>query len=122
MIPAEIHSDDRQAETQFDALPWFEQATDEQILALAKCDWGGDYPADDVASFVTDPEVGKVFDYLSREPHMGSAKVGFECHVNDEAALSWIKQNRSHLVPHIFVDMNHRTRQEIQKTREKLND
>ena len=42
MIRAEVHSDDYAATAKFDAAPWFEQATDEAIEQLAKCDYGGD--------------------------------------------------------------------------------
>ncbi|KKL23440.1 hypothetical protein LCGC14_2425330, partial [marine sediment metagenome] len=65
-IKAECHSDDRVREANFDATPWFVQASAESIGDLARCGWGGDYPADGVAQFMAeqDREVGKVFQYL----------------------------------------------------------
>ena len=54
MICAECHSDDHNVEVAFDATRWFEQATDKQIAELAAVGWGGEYPADAVAEFMTD--------------------------------------------------------------------
>jgi hypothetical protein len=87
---AEAHSDDRVYEAEFDATPWFAQASDDEILALAGIEWGGDAEADDVARYFSDlnQEVGTLFDYLTR------VDVGFECHVNRLSARAWLKQNR----------------------------
>jgi len=65
-IPAECYSDDHILEATFDAEPWFAHASRPQILALATCGWGGDYPADEVAIYMADYDqgVGKVFSYL----------------------------------------------------------
>lgn len=89
-IPAEVHTDDLETEAEFDAEPWFTQASDEEIIALAGINWGGDYAADDVAAFFeeTNDEVGAVFD------HARGSDEGFECHVNGQAAIKWIEQNR----------------------------
>jgi hypothetical protein len=95
-IPAEVHTDDYHYEVAFDALPWFEQASDQEIIALARCGWGGDYEADEVAEFCADhnAQVARLFDYLSHGPRMGRDSVGFECRVDNNAALVWIKTNR----------------------------
>ena len=55
------------------AAPWFEQAPDEAILDLAKCGWGGDYPADAVAEFFEGkvPDITAMFKYKQH---------GFECY------------------------------------------
>lgn len=94
-IRAEVHSDDRVIEAQFNALPWFEQASDEEIKALAKCDWGGDYPADEVAQHMADldPNVRKVFDYVALR-----VSEGFECHVNEDDARAWLTAYRPGLL------------------------
>ena len=97
VIPAEVHRDDFQFEASFDALEWFKQASDEEILALAACDWGGDYPADEVAQFFDtlafyNPEVGCVLDNTTAEEGMG-----FECHVESAAAMRWLKDNKPNL-------------------------
>lgn len=93
MIKAEVHSDDYKATADFDATRWFEQASDEEILELAACDWGGDYPADDVARWFEDEdsEVERVFDYVD------TAGLGFECHVEVADAMDWVKANRPEL-------------------------
>ena len=98
-ITAETHSDDYRVEVPFDAEPWFAQASDAEIVALAACGWGGDYPADAVAQWMSDvdPEVAALFDYLEsvnahRDP--GTDPCGFECYVNDDAARVWLQTKR----------------------------
>jgi hypothetical protein len=92
VIRAEVHTDDFAFTAKFDALPFFELATPEQILDLAKCEWGGDYPADDVARFFIDKpgyeDVTQVFAYASK------VKSGFECHVYEPEALHWLYVHR----------------------------
>ena len=95
MIRAEVHSDDHVAEANFDATTWFEQASNEEIRALAEISWGGDMESDAVAQFFnTDSErdVAFVFTYVQHKQD-----VGYECHVDSKDALRWIDVNRPHL-------------------------
>jgi len=87
MIPAETHDDNRKHEVQFDATKWFEQASDEAILGVVACDFGGDYAADEVAEFFDgkNDQVSEMFE---------KKDCGFECHVNPAGALKWIMENR----------------------------
>ncbi len=81
-IRAECHSDDRVYAAEFNALAWFEQAEDSEILKLAEEDWGDGYAADEVGMFMADlvPDVQKMFDYLEhynqapRKVSAGSAR------------------------------------------------
>lgn len=104
-IPAEVHSDDYVAESSFDAAPWFAQATDKQIRDLAACGWGGNYPADSVAEWFHDlkqsPEVSAVFDYIHLRRRVET--IGFECHVDEEAALAWLAAKRPELAASLWV-------------------
>ncbi len=97
MIRAEVHADNFAETAKFDALAWFGQAGKDEIVALARCGWGGDYPADDVARFFDGrpgfAAVSEVFAYASRH------RSGFECHVHDNDALAWIEANR----PEVFA-------------------
>ena len=98
MIKAECHSDDRCVEVDFDATPWFDQASDEQILDLIKCEWGYDYPADDIAIFMADknPEVKSMFDYINIRGKIET--IGFECSVDEAMATLWLKLHRPGLL------------------------
>lgn len=91
-IPAEAHTDDHIVKVEFDAAPWFAQASEEAILALSDCDWGGDEAADSVAewSVRTTPELQRVFDHYNPDEDVS----GFECHVDEEAAMAWLRANR----------------------------
>ena len=95
-IPAEVHSDDHKAAASFDALHYFIQASDEDLVALVQCEFGGDYPADALAQHMADlnEDVGGVFTYLSFGPENFGEKVGFECHVEERPAILWIKHRR----------------------------
>lgn len=102
MIKAETYSDDHAAEVNFDATAWFEQATDEEILELARVDWGGDYEADDVARFFEDkvPAVDAMFTYIQAYNRVAEGdSIGFECRVDADDALAWIREYRPHLIP-----------------------
>ena len=103
-IQAECHSDDRAIEVKFNAFPWFKQASDKEILALAECGWGGDYPADYVAMFMANKnqDVADMFKYVEIRKRV--ADVGFECHVAEADAKAWIKQNKPELAKDMGID------------------
>lgn len=96
MIQAEVHSDDCVMSTNFDATPWFENASPASIKSLAECDFGGDYPADAVAqdSIDTDDSVKDVLEYVEKA-YAATGNIGFECYVDEEQAMAWLKENRT---------------------------
>ena len=96
MIRANVHTDDRHYDVDFDATAWFEQASDQEIIELADCGWRGDYPADAVAEFMADHnnQIQRLFDYLSHDPRTGKDPIGFECSVNEGDARAWLKEHR----------------------------
>ena len=97
-INAEVHSDDRIIEVEFNAVTWFEQAKDGAIIALWKCDWGGDYAADDVAHWMEDsnPDIARMFAHITSRRGTPNPP-GFECHVDASMAESWVKDHRPQL-------------------------
>lgn len=98
IIDAEVHSDDHNVKVQFDAVDWFRHAQEPDLLKLHATGWGGDYAADAVAEhFNRDGyEVKKLFDYLAIIKDDPSKKDvnGFECHVNGEHAMWWLREHR----------------------------
>ena len=98
MIRAKVWSDDHEHVAAFDATPWFEQATGDQIEALAACGWTRDYPADDVALFFdrTHPHVTKVLDYIYdvNTADGDAGDMGFECAVHPRDAREWLLMHR----------------------------
>ena len=97
-IRAECHSDDRMVEAAFDAEPWFKQASDEDVVRLARCGWGNDYPADELAIFIADmnEEVQRVFTYLDLVAHKKNPP-GFECTVEHSSAIEWLSRHNPEL-------------------------
>jgi hypothetical protein len=98
MIKAECHSDDRCIEVNFDAIPWFEDSSDDKILSLIRCGWGYDYPADDIAHYMADQHEGvkRMFDYLDMRGKIET--IGFECSVDETTATLWLEINRPGLL------------------------
>lgn len=98
IIPAEAHSDDFVIKAEFDAVPWFERASDQEIRDLAGCEWGGDLPADHVVFALEEsvPELARLFTYLEIIADDPAKKdcLGFECRVDESRALEWLKSHR----------------------------
>lgn len=97
MIRATCRTDDFRHDVTFDATPWFRQATDEYILALAAAGWGGGEAADEVAYHcrLRVRGLAELFDHLDRQPDpLGPDPVGFECHVDGGAAAAWLRTHR----------------------------
>ena len=94
MIRAEVYADQYNLTLRFDAAPWFIKASDEEIIELAGCYWGGNESASRVARAVSqhDRGVKKFFTLLEAKDDRR-----FECHVDAEDALTWIRANRPHL-------------------------
>lgn len=85
-ICADCITDDGEKWVLFDAMGWFKRATVDEIVKLMSCGFGGDYPADEVA--LGSKGIEDLFEYVQK------TQVGFECYVNREDALEWIKNNR----------------------------
>ena len=95
-VTCEIHSDDRvYGLSNVDATPWFQQASEEQLKNLINCDFGGDYPAAEIAQWLAErnTELLNLLQYVTKTHGMG-----FECHVNAEEAAQWLLANREGLV------------------------
>jgi len=98
-VHAECHSDDRVYSAEFNAVRWFEQADDNEVLELAEDDWGDSYAADRVGMFMADivPDVQKMFDYLEHYNQAQTKHIGWVCTVNKDHALKWLKAHRPQL-------------------------
>jgi hypothetical protein len=85
----------------FDCTQWFEQAGDEELRALVECGFGGDYAADEVASFYEDknPEVAAMFAVTGNTGAgpKGDEPNGFECQVDRREAVAWMRNHRPHI-------------------------
>jgi hypothetical protein len=104
VVHAECHSDDRAAEVPFDAAPWLKKASTKEIKALAECGWGGDYPADQVAIDMAGkvPAIADMFKYIEIRNKVSKEKVGFDCHVQADEALTWLQKNR----PRVYTKLH----------------
>lgn len=98
-VAASVHSDDRLYEAHFNAGMWLSRASDGEIRALHEIGFRGDYAADAVAEYFerTNPEIAAVFEYCRRSQAGGREGVGFECVVDEEKAMEWLKAHRPNL-------------------------
>lgn len=89
-ISATFASDDGRHKFVFDATPYFERATDDDITDLHKIGWGGDYAADNVAWSLAEenPEILAALDYCQEND------VGFEVHIKGHQAMIWLADTK----------------------------
>lgn len=96
-IKAECHSDDYNVQVAFDAVPWFERVTYKQVEELAKVGWKNDYPADEVAIDMAKhiEAIADMFKYIEiiRKNPCNKKFGGFECAIDEEDAMLWLKNN-----------------------------
>lgn len=97
-ISASVRTDDARRDVEFDASPWFLQASDEEIIGLADIDWSGDYAADAVAQYIRDQrldaDVSEFFGYheaANEALSMFEDPIGFEVRVDREDALKYLR-------------------------------
>lgn len=97
-VKAEAWSDDGVVKVIFNAALWLNQASDEDILNLARIGWGRDFQADRVAEYFSHvPEMKVLFDYLACLQRTDK-DCGFECHVDQGTAVAWLGEHRPSLV------------------------
>lgn len=119
VIPAKITTDDGAFEVKFNALKWFEQASEPDLFGLGLAEWGGDYKSDAVATFIArfDEDVARVFRYIElRNEAVGhddstaslrairdrvANMIGFDVHIDSTAAMTWLAVHR----PKIHLSM-----------------
>ncbi len=95
-----VYADDRLFDATFDTIPWFEQATDDEILALAKINFGGGPEADAVAEWFDEKlrRVEVVLEYCEHTTRGPGPIVNFTAEIHSEAAVEWIAKHRPHLL------------------------
>lgn len=105
VIPALIRSDDGKAITAFDAAQYFEQldaqAINTTLEALEACDFNGDYPADQIAEFLSaEPgyeKIAGVFDYLDTfnqgvHERGDMPTMGYYVEIDKKSVYAWNQQ------------------------------
>lgn len=92
MIRAKCWSDDREYTIDFDATPYFKQAPEDDLVALAKCGWARDYPADKVADFFYDKirAIREMMQFCTKSRRREGEDIGFECTVHPADARAWL--------------------------------
>jgi len=98
LIKAECHSDDHASEVEFDAVRWFENASETEILNVAAEDWKFGYATDEIAMDEAEhnENVTAMFAYIEVRGKVET--MGFGCSVDSNDAMRWLKENR----PEVF--------------------
>lgn len=101
MIRASVSADndDYGPVIDFDATPWFEQASERDIQHLRDEGYGCGEESDGVAEFMADRDaiVAEFFTYLSFRQEHGRGRGGYTVRIGDRDADAWIAENRPHL-------------------------
>jgi len=104
-ISAYVRWDNEEMNVPFEANLWFEQATDEEIIALQAIDWGGNMESDEVARFMEthDEYVRDLMLQLDKYNHDNPHEdlMGFECYISGERAKMWLGVHRLHLLTEV---------------------
>ncbi len=100
-VPAEAHTDCQRVTVEFDAAKYLKEAEAGEILKLAECGWRGDYPADAVAEWMAAHDYRIAQFFALKDAHArhdrSSDPVGFECSVDEAAAMVYLQQHRPDL-------------------------
>lgn len=84
------------AQAKFNAADWFEQATLEDLIALAKQEFQSSYEADAVGEYF--------FDSQLKEWHENYSGDGFEVYISEDSAKRWVEQNRPDWYAYLWPD------------------
>ena len=95
MVTARIHSDDYLFETTFDATDWLIQATESDIIQLAKEDWKACQTSDNIAYFArqTGSYLDELLTHCESLTDIGE-DCGFWCDIDQQEARDWLSRNR----------------------------
>jgi hypothetical protein len=111
-IAAEIHSDNRLYEVRFEAVQWFKKASDQDILDIAEVDWGNkktNWGCQSTAEIALsakkkNPEIAVLLEYTSQTQDTWCPQ-GYECTVDGDDAMAWLKVKRPALHARIEAEM-----------------
>ena len=96
-VTAKATADDTGLCESFDAVGWFAQASDQEIRELHAINWGGNYAADAVAEYF------EASNEILRRIVNGT---GFECEIDGDEAMAWLKQHKIGLWASLLCDSN----------------
>jgi hypothetical protein len=98
MIRTECHTVDDVMRVEFDATPWFEEADEQSILALAGRDWSGEWVADALETRPGYEQLRELLRYardrLRQENLEYPSWPTFICKVAGSDAVAWLQRNR----------------------------
>ncbi len=97
-IPATFRTGDGIARAEFDAAPWFQQASVEEIVNLAAEGWSGGYCGDEVAAWFDGKDAGvtAVYRYIEATQDLpGEVDCGgSDFRAEEKHVLNWLREHR----------------------------
>ncbi|ABD72054.1 hypothetical protein Rfer_4368 (plasmid) [Rhodoferax ferrireducens T118] len=97
-VLATVTSDTTRTRVEFDAAPWFAQASDKNIRDLQAINWAHNYAADAVAEYFRKANAD-----IRNILNEGG---GFECYVDEDGAMAWLKVHKTELWASFSCDAN----------------
>lgn len=100
-VPAVARSSDEQLKVRFDAVSWFEAASDEELVALASRYFGYSPEATAVARFCAAevPLLAELVAYAAATRDWDGRQVECEVELDVPLAERWLEENRPHVIP-----------------------
>jgi hypothetical protein len=104
VVPADVHTDDWTYDVRFDCTRWLKKASVKDLTALANGGWSRDYPADEVAIYMAryNRAIAELFKYIETV-NRGREHIGFECLVDETAALRWLEEYRPSVLKKVLA-------------------
>jgi len=104
VIPAILRTEDEVYEQTFDATGYFEQASDQELLALAGQAFRCSDAADQVGFWAEgrSSKVRQLYAYLEARNQPGAkSDCGSDVEIEEQAALAWLQKHRPHLIAYV---------------------
>lgn len=93
-VKAAFRTDDGAHAFDFDVSDFLATLTDDDLMDLRNCEWGGDYPADDAYYWYADKIDSPASRAAAAHLEAGSGQIGFEVHIDVDAAEAWVRADR----------------------------
>ena len=106
MINATLRSQDGILKFTFDATPWFAQASDHELFALATAGWVSSPAPDDLVQDLgaDNPQAAAVIEEMELPRLPDGTAATIKVHIEEIAAGGWLVENRPALAARILAE------------------
>ena len=104
-VQGQVWSPDNREFAVFDAAPWFQQASDADVMSLFRDGWAGEFASSTIVPFQAsrDAHIQDVVDYVAAKNEELEAEGIAGCRIGKWDALAWLKLNNAALFETILA-------------------